>query len=181
MKSRNTRNGYGLIAKLLHWSVAILIVGLIALGWYMVDLTYFDKWYNESLAIHKGFGMFALALGALFAGWRFVSPSPEHLVELKTWERIAAGVMHHALYAAMLLIPVTGYLISTSAGKSIDIFGWFEVPPVVKVDKNLRDMAIELHFYLGYVTGVLICLHAGAALKHQFIDRHGTLARMMWG
>ena len=35
--------------------------------------------------------------------------------------------------------------------------------------------------YLGYVTGVLICLHAGAALKHQFIDRHGTLARMMWG
>ena len=181
MKIRNTRTDYGLVARLLHWSIAILIVGLIALGWYMVDLTYFDKWYNVSLAIHKGFGMVVLALSVVFVGWRFVSPAPEFQAELKPWERVAATIMHHALYAMMLLIPVTGYFISTSAGKPIDIFGWFEIPPVIDVDKNLRDLAIELHYYLGYGTGALICLHAGAALKHQFIDRHGTLARMIWG
>jgi cytochrome b561 len=180
MRIRNTRKDYGLLTKLLHWTIAILIIGLIALGWYMVDLTYFDKWYNESLAIHKGAGMFALALGIVFVGWRFVSPSPDYQVELKPWERVAAGIMHHTLYAMMLLIPVTGYFISTSAGKAIDIFGWFEIPAVVDVDKNLRDLAIELHYYLGYGTAVLICLHAGAALKHQFVDRDGTLARMIW-
>ena len=180
MKIKNTARDYGLTSKLMHWAIAILIVGLIALGWYMVDLTYFDKWYNESLAVHKALGMLVLALGAFFVMWRFISPSPEHQPTLARWERIAAGCMHYALIAMMILIPVTGYFISTSAGKSVEIFGWFEIPPIMDVDKTLRDVAIELHYYLGYGTGILVCLHAAAAVKHQFIDRDGTLARMIW-
>ena len=180
MRIRNTEHAYGLTSKLLHWSVAILIVGLIALGWYMVDLTYFDTWYNESLAYHKALGMLVLALGVLFITWRFISPPPHHQSSLKRWERITASAIHYALISMMILIPVTGYFISTSAGKSIEIFGWFEIPAVMDVDKTLRDVAIELHYYLGYGTGVLVCFHAAAALKHQFMDRDGTLARMIW-
>jgi cytochrome b561 len=95
-------------------------------------------------------------------------------------ERLAATAVHMLLLAMMVLIPVTGYLISTSAGKAIEVFGWFEIPAVLDVDTGLRDLAIRLHFYCAYGTGVLALGHAAAALKHQFIDRDGILARMLW-
>ena len=49
------------------------------------------------------------------------------------------------------------------------------------VSKELRDVAIDVHYYLAYATLVLVAAHAGAALKHQFLDRDGTLKRMIWG
>lgn len=180
MKVRNTAAGFGLLTKLLHWATALLIIGLIALGWYMVDLTYFDRWYNTSLSVHRALGMVVFALGVLTLSWRLVSPSPGPQASLKRWERQLASAMHHLLLLMVIAIPVSGYLISTSAGKAIDFFGWFEIPAVISVDEALRDIAIEVHFYLAYATAGLVCLHAGAALKHQFIDRDGTLARMLW-
>ena len=62
---RNTESRYGVATRLLHWSVAALILGLVWLGWYMVGLTYYDAWYNDSLVWHKALGIVALALGAL--------------------------------------------------------------------------------------------------------------------
>ena len=180
MRIANTDEHYGLVTKLLHWSQAVLITGLVALGWYMVDLTYFDRWYNDSLAIHKVLGLVALACAALMLTWQQISPPPDTKSTLKAWERVTARVMHATLYAMMVLIPVTGYLVSTSAGKPVDVFGWLEIPALIDVDDELRDLAIESHYYLSYATAVLVCLHAGAALKHQFVDRVGTLARMLW-
>ncbi len=180
MRIANDANGYGVVTKCLHWVTALSIIALIGLGWYMVDLTYFDRWYNESLSIHKSWGMVVLALGVLTLVWKTVSPSPPSVASLKPWERIAGHAMHHTLLVLVLLIPLSGYLISTSAGKSIDFFGWFEIPAVIAVDSRLRDIAIEVHFYLAYATAVLVLIHAAAALKHQLLDRDGTLARMIW-
>ncbi len=180
MPLRNTAADYGWVTRGLHWVTALLIIGLIALGWYMVDLTYFDKWYNESLLVHKSLGMVVLALGVLTLAWRMISPSPPGVATLKPWERRVAHVMHHLLFFMVLAIPISGYLISTSAGKSVDFFGWFEIPAWFDVGSRTRDIAIEVHYYLAYATVVLVAMHAGAALKHQFIDRDGTLARMLW-
>jgi len=177
---RNTPDSYGLVTKVLHWSIAGLIFGLIGLGRYMVDLTYFDRWYNASLAWHRVLGLVVLLLAALFVGWKAVSPSPLHPRGLPRLQRIAAVSVHLALMLMMFLLPVTGYLISTSAGKPIDVFGLFEVPVLFPVDRGLRDLAIDVHYYAAYATGVLALGHAGAALKHQFIDRDGLLARMLW-
>ncbi len=87
--------------------------------------------------------------------------------------------MHLTLFAMMVAIPITGYGISTSAGDGITIFGWFEVPALIPESEALRDLAIELHYYLAYGTAALVLLHAMAAFKHQFIDRDGTLGRMI--
>lgn len=180
MRIRNTADSYGLVSRALHWLTALLILGLIALGWYMVDLSYFDRWYNESLELHKVLGLLVLVLGIVTAGWRVLSPSPASVASLTRWERLAATFMHYALFTMVFVVPVTGYLISTSAGKAIDVYGWFAVPALVEVDPALRDLAIELHFWLAYATAALAAVHAGAALKHQFVDRDGTLARMLW-
>jgi cytochrome b561 len=124
--------------------------------------------------------MIVLILGAVKIGWQLYTPPPAAAGALKPWERMAAAGVHHLLLLLMVLIPVTGYLISTSDGKSVDVFGWFQVPALVGKNDTVRDMAITLHFYLAYAVGLLAVGHAGAALKHQFIDKDGTLARMIW-
>ena len=176
----NTPLRFGLFSKLLHWAIALLILGLIWLGWYMVDLTYYDRWYNASLHYHKSLGILALALALFKLGWQQYTPAPGPVAGLKTWEKTGAKLMHYVLWGMMLLIPVTGYLISTSAGKPIQLFNWFAIPAIVDVDEELRELAIDVHFYLAYATLFLVAGHAGAALKHHFINRDNTLKRMLW-
>lgn len=181
MLFRNTRERFGAVTRFLHWAIALLILFLIWLGWYMVNLTYYDKWYNASLHWHRALGLLVLALALLKIGWQLWSPPPHAAAgTLKPWERRAATAMHVLLVLMMLLIPITGYLISTSAGKSVPLVAGIEVPALFDVGKELRDLAIDVHFWLAYATAFLAAGHAGAALKHQFVDQDGTLARMLW-
>ena len=180
MQLKNSTTSYGVVTKLLHWMVALLIVGLIWLGWYMVDLTYYDRWYNDSLSLHKAFGLLVLALGITKIAWIVYSHPPDFVASLKRWERLAARSTHHLFYLLMLLIPTTGYVISTSKGAGISMFGWFEVPPLFAVSESMRDLAIEVHFYAAYGAAAFVVLHAAAAIKHQVWDKDGTLRRMLW-
>ena len=180
MKSKTAGSRYDLATRLLHWSVAALILGLVWLGWYMVDLTYYNRWYYSSLAWHKALGMVALALGVLKIGWVLRSRPPPYAATLRPWERAAATAVHHLFYAMMLLIPLTGYVVSTSEGEGVDLWGLVTVPAVVTAGEDVRDLAIEAHYWCGYGVAVLALLHAGAALKHQLVDRDGTLRRMLW-
>ena len=95
------------------------MIGLIWLGWYMVDLTYYDRWYNDSLTAHKALGLLALALAVAALLWRTISRPPGYLASMRAWEVAAARTMHFVLYVMMLAIPVSGYLISTSAGDPV--------------------------------------------------------------
>ncbi len=146
----------------------------------MVDLNYFDRWYNKSLDWHKSLGMLVLGMGLLKTGWQLYSPTPDTIVHLQYWQRIGANITHKLLLASMILVPLSGYLISTSDGSVVDIFDWFEFPALVPVNAELRDLAIALHYYLAYATGFLVLGHVAAALKHQFIDKDALLARMLW-
>ena len=176
---RNSADAYGSISKLLHWSIALLIIGLIVLGAWMVTLTYFDPWYNRSLEWHKALGMIALGVVIVKAGWVLYSPAPELPNFVGGWQRAAAKVTHVLLFVMMFLIPVTGYLISTSAGQGVSVFGLVDIPVLVSKNERMRDIATALHDWLAYGTAVLVLAHAGAALKHQFVDRDGLLRRML--
>lgn len=180
MLIRNTGDRYGLVSKALHWMLALLMLGLVWLGWVLVDMGYYDRWYYTVEAAHVSFGMLVLALAVFKLVWMLYSPAPAPQAELKPWERGAARLVHWVLFLSMFLIPVTGYLTSTSDGKGVAMFEWFEIPAVVPVSTTLRDWSVDVHFYAAYGMLVLAMLHASAALKHQLIDRHGTLKRMLW-
>ncbi len=179
MLLRNTAGRFGVVGKLFHWTLALFIVVLIWLGWFMVDLNYYHSWYNDSLTAHKSLGMVALVLAVAKIIWSGYSPAPPLVSSLRVWEKTLARAAHEFLTVAMLVLPVTGYVISTSAGDAVAIFGWFDIPALVVADERSRDFAIEVHYYAAYATLLVVILHAGAALKHEFIDRDGVLRRML--
>ena len=127
MNLTNTDASYGLITRLLHWCVASLIILLVALGWWMVGLSYYDRWYHDATQWHKALGMLALFIGSGKVLWTLLNRSVQFSAHLKHWERLAARSTHAVFLLMMVLIPSTGYLISTSAGDSIMIFECFEV------------------------------------------------------
>lgn len=172
---------YGRVARTLHWAIALSIIALIPLGWYMVRLDYYDPWSYDALAIHKALGMIVLLLAAIMMSWQLAHDRPAVAPPRKPWEEIAAKIIHYSLYAVMLVVPVTGYVISTSAGAGVSVFGLFEVPAVLPKSVPLRDAAISLHYYFSYASFGLIAFHVAGALKHHFIDRDETLKQMLRG
>ena len=176
---RSGKDHYGIVSSGLHWAIALAIVGLVGLGAWMVGLTYYDPWYYDSLALHKAIGIVVLALALAKFGWKLVDRNPGFGPEVKPHERAGATAMHWLLNALMVLLPVTGYLISTSEGAGIDMFGLFDVPALVDVTAATRDLAIDIHFYVAYGGIALVGMHIIAALKHHFVDRGSTLRRML--
>ena len=175
----NTGARYGIASKVLHWLIAAGIIGLTGLGAWMVGLSYFDSWYNRAPALHRSGGMIVLGLALLFAFWKIASPSPPLQAELRAWERSGARAMHLLLLAAMFVVPASGYVISTSAGSGFQFLGLWEIPALLPRSETVRDLAITIHYVAAYGLLPVIAMHAGAALKHQFIDKHGTLRRML--
>ena len=176
---RSGKDHYGVVSSGFHWAIALAIVGLVGLGAWMVGLTYYDPWYYDSLALHKAIGIVVLALALAKFGWKLVDRNPGFGPEVKPHERAGATAMHWLLNALMVLLPVTGYLISTSEGAGIDMFGLFDVPALVDVTAGTRDLAIDIHFYVAYGGIALVGMHIIAALKHHFVDRGSTLRRML--
>lgn len=175
----NSETRYGLVSKMLHWLIALSIISLIILGWWMVGLSYYDQWYHQSLEIHRALGMLVLFLASLFLIWKVFVKSPPLQNELTAFEKLGAKSAHILLLVSMFAIPVTGYVISTSADAGFTFFGLFDIPAIAQISDNIRELAISIHYYAAYGVGILALVHAGAALKHQFIDKQGTLRRML--
>jgi len=179
MKLRNTRTAYGAISVSLHWLVALAVIGLFGLGWWMVELSYYDPWYRKGPNIHRSIGILLFMVVVARLLWRFVSPPPKPLPEHQRWEVMVAHGAHWLLYLLLFVAMISGYLITTADGSSISVFGWFDVPSVTGRIRGMEDTAGAVHYWSTWALIGLAGLHALAALKHHFIDRDATLKRML--
>ncbi len=179
MQLQNSPERYGLIAILIHWLVAVTVIGLFALGYWMVDLTYYDDWYKRAPDIHRSIGLLLFGVMLLRVLWRAVNQNPAPLPEHRRWEVISAHLAHNLLYLLLFVAMISGYLISTADGSSISVFGWFDVPSVTGQVKGLEDTAGTVHYWSTWAIVALAAVHAAGALKHHVIDRDRTLRRML--
>ena len=179
MLIKNTRQGFGLVSILFHWLMALAIVGLFALGLWMTELSYYDPWYRNAPDLHKSIGVLLFAFLVLRILWRVLTIKPEPLSSYSRFERIAASLTHRLLYLCILFVIFSGYFISTADGRSIDVFGWLQIPAWVTGIENQEDIAGDIHYYLACTLIGLAAGHGVAALKHHFIDKDETLKRMI--
>jgi cytochrome b561 len=176
MPIMNTKEQYGVITIALHWIMAILIIGLLILGLYMVSLPIsFEK--LKLYGWHKEYGFLVLFLVIIRLGWRLINITPQ--LSLPILEKIAARSVHWAFYIFMFAMPLTGWLITSYAGLPASFFGLFVLPNLVSPNDELRVLCEEIHKWLGYALIATIILHTCAALKHHFINKDDILKRML--
>lgn len=179
MPARNSDAQYGWVAIILHWLMAPAIIGLFVLGWWMRTLSYYDPWYRQAPALHKSIGIILLVLLLVRLLWKLANPTPGEEPGTPRWQALAARLAHGLLYLLLLVIMLSGYLISTADGRAIEVFGWFSVPATVQGIDHQEDIAGQVHKLLAWSLMALVALHALAALKHHYIDRDATLRKML--
>ncbi|MBZ0096114.1 MAG: cytochrome b [Sulfuricella sp.] len=162
----------------LHWLVAFLILAAFPLGLTMSALA-LSPLKLKLISYHKWLGVTVLLLAAARLAWRATHTPPPLPAAMPAWERYAAHGLHHLLYVLLFAIPLSGWLMSSAKGFQTVYLGVLPLPDLISKDKALGDVLKEVHGMLNYGMLGLVAAHAGAALKHQFIDRDGILARML--
>lgn len=168
------------IAKFLHWMVAALIALQFVLGW-MAATWRLSPTKLELFVWHKSTGMLVLLLVLVRLAWRLTHRAPELPAGMPRWERVAAAASHVLLYAAMLALPLSGWVINSAAGVPFRIYWRIPLPAIVAADKHVADIAAVVHFAIGMALALLLVVHVGAALRHHFVKRDDVLARMLPG
>ena len=182
MGLRNSPAKFGVFAKLLHWSMGILLIGMLAVGVYMHELPISPDKFTL-YAWHKSFGMTLLLLALIRLGWRAVDPPPAALPNISPKQAKLAAAAHWALYLCMFALPLTGWCMAAASGTPVDYFNTgLLLPSLVGADNDLRLLFRNMHDISGKLLMALIAIHVGAALKHHFVDKDSTLRRMLpWG
>lgn len=169
---------YGIIARMFHWSVALVVLLTIPAGFVMIQEGLPRDLQNALFLFHKNVGVLILALVLLRLLWHRLQPPPPLPESTPRWQVRVAGVNHGLLYLLLLLMPVTGYVRVKAGGFPIETLDAWGVPALVPNSEALAGIAKTAHFYGGYTIAALIGLHILAALYHGLIRRDGVLARM---
>lgn len=177
---RNTSVAWGTPARLLHWTIAALVLAQIVLGWVAVSLR-LSPLKLDLFVWHKSIGLVVLALVVVRILWRFANPTPALPAATPAWERRAARASHLLLYGALIAMPLTGWVVNSAANIPFRIFRLVPLPAIVAPDKETADFAARAHLALFVVLAVLLVVHIGAALRHHFVTHDDVLTRMLHG
>lgn len=169
---------YTRTAKSLHWLMALMIFGLLGLGFYMSDLPLSPQ-KLKLYSWHKWAGVTVFLLTLVRLAWRATHQPPLMPWQMSKLQQIAAHVGHVGLYLLMLAVPLSGWLMSSAKGFQTVWFGVLPIPDLLPKNKELGDLLLSIHQGLNLLLVVLLLTHIAAALKHHFIDRDDVLIRML--
>ncbi|NFV78972.1 cytochrome b [Magnetospirillum aberrantis] len=168
---------YDPVAKSLHWLMAALIIGLWGVGLGMEELPKGDL-RSQIIGLHKALGVVVLALVVVRLAWRATHSAPTLPATMPAWEQLGAKLGHLALYGLMIAIPAAGILMSQSAGRDVNVFGWI-LPTLVEKSDDLKEVFGEAHETLAWLLAVVLVVHVVAALRHHFMLKDDVLSRML--
>jgi len=175
---RNTDTQWGSVAKVFHWSVALLVFVAFLLGWIAVSLDLSPT--KLSLFVwHKSIGLLVLFAVALRMLWRFTNPVPQPLKSMPGWQHSASIGEHLTQYVLMLVLPMSGWIIDSAANIPFRVFWLLQLPRLAAPSEPLQEFARDMHLRLSTCLAILLALHTGAALWHHFLVRDEILRRML--
>lgn len=169
-------DSYHVFSKIIHWVTALLILGLLFIGFYMSTLAFSE----DKLSLygwHKSFGLLVLILAGVRVVWHVVKRKPAPLSTHKKWEHLVARSVHIFLYLALFIMPLSGWVMSSAGDFTVKFFG-YHMPDLTQKNESLFNSSRELHEILAYILLLIIGLHMVGALKHHFVDRDTTLCRI---
>ncbi|MFT4070152.1 cytochrome b [Paraburkholderia sp.] len=173
------RTHFSPLARLLHWTMAPLIVAMLFIGVGMVATV--SRAHDTLIALHRPLGIALLVLVALRLAVRATRGSPPLPAAMPKAQRIAARASHVVLYALMVAMPLIGWAMVSAAGYPVTLAGSLHLPPIVPRDVALFALLRALHTWLAFALFATVLLHLAAALLHALILRDGVWASMTRG
>lgn len=172
---------YTTTAIVLHWLIAMLIVGAFTLGLVMTNIPGFSPTKLRYFSWHKWAGVTILALVALRLLWRLFNRPPALAAAMPAWQRGAAHGLHHLLYVFMFAVPLSGYFYTLASGYPVVYFEKIPLPVLIGKNAELAATLKIVHYWLNMAMAAVVAMHVAAALKHAIVDRDGTMRRMLPG
>ena len=174
----STQNSYHPASKTFHWLVAGLLLCQIPLGLYMVELPLSpDK--LEAYALHKSVGLTIWAVMAFRLAWRLIQGRPAMPEDTGRLVRIVAKTAHVLMYLLLLLMPLSGWFLSSAANMAPSWFGVFQLPLIIEPNPDLTEGFHEMHEMQSLILMTLIGMHVIAAVYHHLIRKDGVLRSML--
>ncbi|MEZ5918455.1 MAG: cytochrome b/b6 domain-containing protein [Alphaproteobacteria bacterium] len=174
---KNTPSTYGTVSRLFHWSTALIVLGLLGLGFYMHEVEA-GQFKFQLYGLHKSFGILVLTLAALRILWNLGTSRPSALATHQKWEKFLSKAIHLFLYITLIGMPLSGWIMSSAGQFPVRVFGLFDLPALTGKNPALFDQMREIHEMFAYGLIAALALHIAGALKHHLIDRDSTLTRM---
>ena len=179
MTTSTSEPTYSRTAIALHWILAVLVLGQIAFGWYLQSIERGTPDRTIFVNLHKSFGMLLGLLILFRSWWRLTHRAPALPATRPAWEHSAAKVSHWALYACMLIMPLSGYLASNFSRWGVNFFNKVLLPPWGVESQAIYGFLNATHVITSYVLVALIAFHLLAAVRHLVL-RDGIFKRMLF-
>ena len=178
VSGKNTKNNYGHFTVILHWLIGLLFISILGLGAIMVQIGNRDL-RQQLFRLHKSFGLLLILLVAIRIVWRIINKWPQTLKNTPKWQKAAAKTTHTLLYITMVIMPLSGWLMSSYAGYPPRFFGLITLAAPVTKNKAISSWLSQVHLYNAWLIATIITIHILAAIKHHYIDKDSVLKRML--
>ncbi|MDB5988558.1 MAG: prokaryotic cytochrome b561 family protein [Nevskia sp.] len=163
-------------ARLLHWTMALMIIAMLFIGAAMVSTV--STAHSTLVAWHRPIGSAILLLVLLRIVVRLRHPPPALPSDIPAWQRHAARLSHWLLYALMIAMPLIGWAMLAAGGYPVQIFSTLRLPPIAPHDLHLYTVLHRLHTYLAYLFLLTVLMHLAAAMFHGLIRKDGVFRSM---
>jgi len=170
------RQRFSALQRLLHWLMAVCILGMLLIGVGMVS-TVRPK-YLTLVSVHKSLGIAILVLVVIRAVVRLCYGAPSLPVDLPQSMKRAAVLSHYALYALMFGMPLIGWAMLSAAAYPVVLLGGLQLPAILPPSASFHSLLWDAHYYLAFVFFALVLLHVAAALFHALVRRDGVFEAM---
>jgi cytochrome b561 len=178
MPLRNTPDRFGSVAKTWHWLTLLLLIGSFTLAVSMVSLPLSPR-KLQLYSWHKWVGVTIFIVTILRLAWRLVNVVPQQTATVPRWQRRLATLSHGTLYAILIVMPLTGWIMSSALNLPLVYLGLIHIPSPFGVDRALGEAMKVVHLSLAFALLVLVAVHMTAALYHHFLLRDDVLRRML--
>ena len=174
----NRPRHFNLLARLLHWSMALAILAMLFVGAGMVVTL---RHREQLLDLHRPLGIAILLLAVVRLVNRLARPTPALPADLAPIQKFAAHASHWLLYALMLAMPLIGWAMLSAGGYPIPLWGGVHLPAIAPHSASLYGVLRPLHGALAYLLFATILAHLGAALFHAWVRRDEVFGQMAKG
>lgn len=178
MKKNKTPVDFSSPTKFFHWLIAVIVILMLSGGFFLEDIP--KQYAGVAFMMHKSIGLSILALMILRLLWILHAGRPPLPGTVRPWERILSRIVQYGFYLFLILMPVSGWVMSVAAGRVPTFFGLFNVPmPWITPNEHFSNVMFSVHQVIAWTLIVLVVLHVSGALKHHFIDRDDVLRKML--